>query len=45
LAALARQHNAKLLLLTLYAALQESGDAALKARLLPGLSVALHTLW
>jgi hypothetical protein len=44
-AALARLHNAKTLLLPLYAALQEGDDAALKARLLPGLSAALRTLW
>lgn len=43
--ALARQHNAKALLLPLYASLQEGGDAALRARLLPGLAAALRTLW
>lgn len=45
LAALARAHNAKALLLTLYASLQEGGDAAMRQRLLPGLSAALRTLW
>lgn len=43
--ALARQHNAKALLLPLYAALQESADADMRQRLLPGLSAALRTLW
>lgn len=43
--ALARQHNAKALLLPLYASLQEGGDAAMRARLLPGLATALRTLW
>lgn len=43
--ALARQHNAKALLLPLYASLQEGGDAALRARMLPGLAAALRTLW
>lgn len=45
LAALARQHNAKALLLTLYAALHEGGDAETRDRLLPGLGAALRTLW
>ncbi len=44
LAALARLHNAKALLLPLYAALQEGGDAEMRARLLPGLTAALRTL-
>jgi len=45
LAALARAHNARALLLPLAVALNDSGDAALKARLAPALSAALHTLW
>ena len=44
IAALARQHNAKQFLLPLYAALQEGGDADMRARLLPGLTAALRTL-
>ena len=43
-AALARLHNAKALLLPLYAALQEGGDAEMRQRLLPGLTAALRTL-
>lgn len=45
LAALARAHNAKALLLPLYASLQEGGDAPMRQRLMPGLSAALRTLW
>ncbi len=44
MAALARLHNAKALLLPLYASLQESGDADMRERLLPGLTAALRTL-
>lgn len=45
LEALARRHNAKALLLPLYAALQEGNDAEMRQRLAPGLSAALRTLW
>lgn len=45
LESLARQHNAKALLLPLYASVQEGGDAATRGRLLPGLASALRTLW
>lgn len=45
LASLARRHNAKALLLPLYAALQEGNDTAARERLLPGLRAALRTLW
>lgn len=45
LEALARRHNAKALLLPLYAALQEGDDTAVRDRLMPGLRAALRTLW
>lgn len=45
LEALARRHNAKALLLPLYAALQEGDDLAARERLMPGLRAALRTLW
>lgn len=41
---LADVHNAKAFLLPLYAALQESSDAELRARLLPGAAAALRRL-
>lgn len=41
---LARRHNLSLFLSALYVAVQESGDADLKARLLPGLRLALTGL-
>jgi hypothetical protein len=42
---LARSHNAKAVLLPLYAALNEGNDADMRQRLAPGLSAALRTLW
>jgi hypothetical protein len=41
---LADGHNVKAFLLPLYATLQESGDAELRARLLPGVAAALRRL-
>jgi Protein of unknown function (DUF2785) len=41
---LADVHNAKAFLLSLYASLQESNDAELRARLLPGVATALRRL-
>lgn len=43
-AALADLHNAKAFMLALYAAVQESSDAELRARLLPGVVAALRRL-
>jgi hypothetical protein len=43
-ATLARLHNAKAFVFALYAGVQESGDAALRERLLPGLREALRML-
>lgn len=45
LEALARRHNAKALLLPLYAALQEGDDLPARERLMPGLRAALRTVW
>lgn len=42
--ALARMHNARGFIWPLYAAVQESPDAAVRERLLPGLKVALKSL-
>lgn len=42
--ALVRRHNLSLFLSALYIAVQENGDADLKARLLPGLRLALTGL-
>lgn len=44
LAALAQRHNARAFFYPLYAALQESGDAEMRKRLLPGLVAAVRTL-